>query len=186
MRLKVILQFAVVFATMLLAAPQWVQGQVLRVSPPVARPLIGTGSLTVSASPSAVSFLLVPGQVTAGNSPIGITTTWTGSTVGSTMSLYGYFLSSTSALTGNGRGAIPTTAIFGQMTTGLPTSSTPFTETNPVGSASGSLRLFSQVISGTGAGSRTDALTLTIDLTSLPQLPADTYTGTLILQAQVI
>ncbi len=107
--------------------------------------------------------------------------------MGSTMSLYGYFASSTAALTGNASSAmIPSSAITGQMTTGLPSSYTPFTQTNPVGDATSSLKLFSQTIAGSGAGNRTDALNLIIDLTSLPQLPADTYTGTLIIQAQVL
>jgi hypothetical protein len=72
------------------------------------------------------------------------------------------------------------------MTTGLPTSYTPFTQTSPVGGSAASLTLFSQMIAGSGAGSRTDALSLTIDLTTLPELPADTYGGTLIIEAQVI
>ena len=134
-----------------------------------------------------VAFNLIPGRAATGNSPVSIITTWSGSTVGSTMSLYGYFASSTAALTGNASSAmIPSSAITGQMTTGLPSSYTPFTQTNPVGGATSSLKLFSQTIAGSGAGNRTDALNLIIDLTSLPQLPADTYTGTLIIQAQVL
>jgi hypothetical protein len=189
MGLNAQLQFAIVFMTTVLILPtaSSVHAQVVKVAPKSIRPEVGTGSLSVSAAPSMVSFNLTPGQITAGNSPVSITTTWSGSTVGSTMSLYGYFVSSTAALTGTTNSVpIPSSAVFGQMTTGLPTSFSPFTQTNPVGGAAASLTLFSQAITGSGAGSRTDALNLTIDLTNLPQLPAGTYTGTLVIQAQVL
>jgi hypothetical protein len=42
-------------------------------------------------------------------------------------------------------------------------------------------------ITGTNrSANRTDVMTFNIDLTSLPQLPAATYTGTLNIQAQAI
>jgi hypothetical protein len=71
------------------------------------------------------------------------------------------------------------------MTTGLPTTYTAFTQTNPFGGAGASLKLFTQPVLIGVNGNRTDALSLKIDLTSLPELPADKYTGTLILQAQI-
>ena len=181
------LQFAMILVTAALSLSLTAPGQAVRVGARKVTPEVGTGTLTVTAAPSTVSFNLIPGQVATGNSPISVTTTWSGSTVGSNMSLYGYFASSSAALTGNVSSiAVPSSVISGQMTTGLPSSYTPFTQTNPVGGAAASLKLFTQVVAGSGAGSRTDALGLTIDLTSLPQLPADTYTGTLIIQAQVL
>jgi hypothetical protein len=180
-------QLAVVVVLTFWGLPTATQSQALKVTHRQATPDIGTGALSVSAAPSLLSFNLVPGKTATGNSPISIITTWSGSTVGSTMSLYGYFASASAALSGNvSSAAIPSSAISGQMTTGLPSTYTPFTQTNPVGDAAAGLKLFSQVVAGSGAGNRTDALSLTIDLTSLPQLPADTYTGTLIIQAQVL
>jgi hypothetical protein len=187
MRVKVRFQFAAVVVLTLLARPTATQSQALKVTPRQATPAVGTGTLSVSAAPSLLSFNLIPGKTATGNNPISIITTWSGSTLGSTMSLYGYFASSNAALSGNvSAAAIPSSAISGQMTTGLPSTYIPFTQTNPVGNAAASLKLFSQAVTGSGAGSRTDALSLVIDLTSLPQLPADTYTGTLIIQAQVL
>jgi hypothetical protein len=178
---------AVVIVLMLLARPAPTLSQALRVTHRQAETEGGTGALSVSAAPSQLSFNLIPGKTAPGNSPISIMTIWSGSTVGSTMSLYGYFASSTAALSGNvSAAAIPSSAISGQMTTGLPTTYTPFTQTNPVGNASAGLKLFSQTVAGSGAGNRTDMLSLIIDLTDLPQMPADTYSGTLIIQAQVL
>jgi hypothetical protein len=72
------------------------------------------------------------------------------------------------------------------MTTGLPTSYTAFTQTCPFGVAGASLQLFSETVTGSDTGNRTDALSLMLDLSSLRELPADTYTGTLIIEAQCI
>jgi hypothetical protein len=53
-----------------------------------------------------------------------------------------------------------------------------------IGTAGGSLRLFSQNISGpTKKASRTDNLELEIDLVGFPTLAPGTYTGTLNIQA---
>jgi hypothetical protein len=187
MELNVRPQFAAIVVMAALANPGATLGQALKVTPKKISPDVGTGTLSVSAAPSTVNFNLIPGKSATGNSPVSITTTWSGSTLGSTMSLYSYFASPTAALSAaSGSAVIPSSAVSGQMTTGLPSSFTPFTQTNPVGSAAGGLKLFTQVVSGSGAGSRTDALSLTIDLTALPELPAGTYTGTLIIQAQVL
>jgi len=79
---------------------------------------------------------------------------------------------------------IPASVIFGQVPTGLPTSYTAFTQAGPFGAAGASLQLITTGSLLSLGGSRTDTLSLKIDLTSLPQLPAATYTGTLYLQAQ--
>jgi hypothetical protein len=160
--------------------------QALKVTPKQSNPNIILGTLTVSATPSQVTFNLSSGKAVVGNNPVNITTSWSGISVISSVSLYGFFTNSSAALTGNtGGNLIPTSAVFGQMTTGLPTAYTAFTQTNPLGGAGASLKLFTQSILIGVNGNRTDALGLKIDLTSLPKLPADKYTGTLILQAQV-
>lgn len=171
---------------MVLAFPALTAGQVVRTAPSKFLLSTGTGSLSVSAVPSAMTFNLVSNRVAVSNSPVNVTTTWSNSTLGSTLTLYGYFASPSAALTGNQSAVpIPSSAVSGQMTTGLPTTYTPFTQTGPFGAGASSLALFSQTIAIAGA-SRTDALTLSIDLQGLPGLPADIYTGTLVIQAQVL
>ncbi len=184
MRSRMSFQGTVTFALLALSFPATMVGQAIKVIPKGMTSNTDMSTLSVSASPSQVSFNLVSRGTTSGNSPVSITTTWTGLSSGGTVNLYGYFISVSAALTGSlSTAAIPSSAISGQMTTGLPTSYTAFTQTNPLGGAGASLKLFSAG-TGSGSGSRTDALNLTIDLSSLPELPADTYTGTLVIQAQ--
>jgi len=151
-------------------------------------------TLTVSATPSAVSFTLIKGGVATGSAPVVITTTMNGVSLLASLKLYGYFSSAATALA-DGRPTpdkIPSSAVLGQMTTGVPTSYTAFTQTNALGTAGASLLLFntSSLLSlgclPAVAVCRTDSLNLRIDLTTLPLLPAGTYTGTLILQAQAL
>ena len=85
---------------------------------------------------------------------------------------------------------IPSSEIYGQVTTGAPTTFTAFTQTTTggaLGVSGASLVLFTDTISGTNRNlTRSDNLNLEINLTSQPQLPSDTYTGTLNLQAQAL
>jgi hypothetical protein len=186
MRFNRTLLGTVVFSSLIVTCPRLGVSQAVKVMQRRVTPNLGAGTLSVSAAPSLVTFNLVARGAAIGNGPVSITTTWTGLSLLSTVSLYGFFTSSGAALTGTHSPAtIPTSAVLGQMTTGLPTSYSAFTQTNPLGGAGASLKLFSQsILIGLGSSGRTDALTLKIDLTSLPQLPADTYTGTLIIQAQ--
>jgi hypothetical protein len=151
-------------------------------------------SLTVVASPSTVSFMLVQGGVASGSSAIVITTTLNGVTALSSLKLYGYFSSATAALTDGATipNNIPSSAVLGQMTTGIPTTYTAFTQSNAVGTAGAGLLLFNtSSLLPIGclpalAVCRTDSLNLEINLGALPQLPAGTYNGSLILQAQAL
>ncbi len=149
-------------------------------------------SLTVAATPNAVTFALVSGGTATGSAPVAMTTSWIMKGSRSTVTLTGYFSSATSALIGSASSpaSIPTSEVLGQVTTGTPTTMTAFTQ-SPTGSALGvagaSLVLLTQAITGTNrASSRTDNLNLKINLASQQQLPADTYTGTLNLQAQAL
>jgi hypothetical protein len=74
------------------------------------------------------------------------------------------------------------------MSTGLPVTFTAFTVDTALGTAGAGLPLFTQVLTSTNRNSsRTDNLTLEINLTTLPQLPAaSNYTGSLFLQAQAL
>lgn len=149
-------------------------------------------SLTIAATPSAVTFNLVAGSTANGSAPVAITTTWVLNGSRSTVTLTGWFSSSSQALAGTGSSPsyIPTSEILGQVTTGSPASYTAFTQTTSggaLGVTGASLVLFQNSITGTNrSATRTDNLNLEINLTSQPQLPADTYTGTLNLQAQAL
>lgn len=161
------------------------QAQIVRLNARSTRAagLPGVGSITISATPSSVSFALVPGGEANASSSITITTGISLSTA-STVSLYGYF-AGTSALTNSVGDILPSSAVYGQCTTGTPTSFTAFTQSGPFASGS-SLLIFQQsnvLLLGTP---RTDALSLMINLAGISDLPAGSYSGTLILQAQAL
>ena len=144
-------------------------------------------SLTVAATPTAVTFPLVAGGTATGNAPVAVTTTWVLSGSRTTVTLVGYFASANAALSNAGPPVvnIPTSEVLGEMTTGTPTTFTAFTQSAPLGPGGAGLTLFTNPISATNRSStRTDNLNLEINLTNQPQLPAGTYTGTLNLQAQ--
>lgn len=148
----------------------------------------GHHRLRISANPFLVTFQLVSGGTAHGSSPVSITTSWRGRLCLSTctVSVYAYFTDANAALSGGSPGMnIPSSAVLGQVPTGIPTRYTPFTQTNPFGGAAG-LEIFSQTyFRFAGHVSRTDALNLEIDLSNLPRLPAGNYNGTLFIQAQV-
>jgi len=144
-------------------------------------------SLTVAALPAAVNFNLAPGGEAAGSTPVTITTTWILGPARTTVNLYASFSSSTVALTDVSADHIPSSAVFGQVTTGLPVAFTAFTQTGPFGAAGASLKLFSQGIGLANLTSlRTDTLNLKIDLINGPSIPAGVYAGTLNIQAQAL
>jgi hypothetical protein len=145
-------------------------------------------SLTVSATPSTVTFALVSGGTATGNSAVAITTTWVVAQSRANVVLDAYFGSTTQALSGGTPVVkIPPSEVFGQVLTGTPTAFTAFTQTGALGTAGAGLTLFTQAITTANyAATRTDNLTLEINLASQPQLPAGTYTGTLTIQAQAL
>jgi hypothetical protein len=103
--------------------------------------------------------------------------------------LDGYFASASAALTdGNATpDNIPTSEVYGQVPTGTPTSYTAFTQTAALGPSGAGLTLFTQALTSSNrSGTRTDNLSLQINLAAQPQLPAGTYTGTLTLQAEAL
>jgi hypothetical protein len=150
-------------------------------------------SITVSVSGGSVGWnnsfgnALTPGSATnPGSSSITISTSWSLLLLNNRLRLYAYFNSSTAALVHTvcttGCTDIPSSAIQLQVNAGA---FNPVTGTGPFGAAGASLILFDIPISALNLiGSRNDALTFNIDLSSLPQLPADTYNGTLMIQAQ--
>lgn len=136
--------------------------------------------ISISATPTTVNFSLVGNGTAIGTSSVSITTTWVLAIGRSTMKLYGYFASSTAALTDGSSHNIPSSAVLGSINSG---SYTAFTSNSPFATGS-SLQIFSQTVSGiTLNTNRTDSLSLEINTTGL-NLPAATYTGTLVLEAQ--
>lgn len=162
--------------------------QAVRVAPMRPTPATAVSSLSISVTPSNVSFQLVSKGTASGSAPVNITTTWGGSLClfTCTINVYGYFTSANAALSGGSPVVdIPSSEVLGEVTTGIPTTYTAFTQSNPIGGAGASLELLTQsffLLSGNS--SRTDALSLEIDLTNQPQLPAGSYSGTLYIQAQ--
>lgn len=173
---------ALFFASLASAA----SAQVTRITTQRPRPLLTLGdTLTVTASPATVNFSLVPNGVATGSSPIVITTTWTGISLLSSINMYAYFSVASRALSGGVPASyIPSSCVLGQDPGGIPTTFTAFTQTNPFGGAGASLKLYSTTSVLSLGGSHTDNLSLKIDLTTLPQLPAATYQGMLLIQAQ--
>jgi hypothetical protein len=186
MRIRII--GAVVLSGVIALPAASAAAQAVRVGAARPTPATAVSSLSISVTPSNVSFQLVSNGVTTGSAPVEITTSWGGSLClfTCTINVYGYFTSASSALSGGSPVVnIPSSEVLGQVTTGIPTTYTAFTQSNPLGGAGASLELLSQgFFLLSGGGSRTDALSLEINLTSQPQLPAGSYSGTLYIQAQ--
>jgi hypothetical protein len=146
------------------------------------------GALTVAVTSGAVQTIpaVVDNAVNDFATPVVIQTTWSvhpGQT--NTVNLIAYFTLPAQAMVG-GTTQIPSSRILGRMTTGLPVAYTAITQNavGGVGSAGGSLRLFSVNIGGANkSASRTDNLDLRLDLVGFPPLPAGAYVGVLNLRA---
>ncbi len=154
-----------------------------------------TGKLTMGVISGAAQTLPALTDNTTNNfpSPVVIQTQWdlnpgqTGS-----VNVIGWFSTPSQALT-NGAGTnIPSSRMKGQLTPGAPAPTsypatfTAFTQNavGGIGTAGGSLRLFQINISGSNKiQTRTDNLSLQVDLTGAGVLPPGTYSGTLNIQA---
>jgi hypothetical protein len=142
-------------------------------------------SLTLNLSANTVNFTLAAGSATnAGSASITATTAWTLQPGRTAVGVYAYFTSATAALTDGAGDNIPSSAFYIADNGGT---STPLTGTVAFGAANAGYQLANVAITGTNrSSSRTDAMAFNIDLSggTLPQLPANTYTGTLNIQAQ--
>lgn len=149
-------------------------------------------SLTLSLSANAVNFTLSAGSaVNAGSTNITATTKWVLKPGRTAVGVYAYFGSSTAALTGTASGVNIPSSAFSIADTGAGSggagTSGALTNTVVYGGATAGLRMANVAITGANKNaSRTDQMAFNIDLSTgtLPQLPADTYTGTLNIQAQ--
>jgi hypothetical protein len=146
-------------------------------------------SLTVTVnSGAAVNFTLAPNTASnAGSTTSSITTAWQLKPGRTAVAVWAYFGSAASALlhqTAGNPTDIPSAAV-GLKVNGAAAFS-PLTVVSPFNAAASGLQI-GPSISITGANknsNRTDTLAYNIDTTVVPQLPADTYIGTLNIQAQ--
>jgi hypothetical protein len=149
---------------------------------------VSPGALGVTVTSGAVQTItgVTDNAVNNFPTPVSIQTSWNvnpGQT--STVVLMAYFSLPAQALVG-ATTTIPSSRIKGRMSTGLPTTFTALNQNGVggVGSAGGSLRLFTVNISGANKNaSRNDNLDLQLDLVGLPPLPAGAYAGVLNLRA---
>jgi hypothetical protein len=146
------------------------------------------GELAVTVTSGAVQTIGSVSDNAVNNfpSPVGIETSWDlnpGQTV--TLHLVAYFSIPAQALVGP-TVQIPSSRVLGRMTTGIPVSYTAITQNGVggVGSAGGSLQLFTMNIAGANkVGSRNDNLDLQLNLVGFPTLPAAAYVGVLNIRA---
>lgn len=139
-------------------------------------------SLTVTLSANAVSFTLREGSATnAGNTAITAITTWSFNQT-MTLSVYAYFSSATSALTDGSGDNIPSSAFQISDNGGAFNA---LNNTVPFGGPNAGLSL-AHVLIGSRTGTRIDTMNFNINLSTVPNLPAGTYSGTLNIQAQAI
>lgn len=139
-----------------------------------------TDSISVNLSSNSVSFNLSAGSATNAGSG-GVTAT---TKAGRNLHVYAYFSSATAALSNGFGDNIPSADFLISSNGGA---YAPLTNTVGFGGAAAGLQLSTVKITGTNkTGSHTDNMLFNINLSTLPQLPAGTYTGTLNIQAQII
>jgi len=142
-------------------------------------------SLSVTLSANTVNFALSAGSAAnAGSAGITATTAWTLAPGRNSVGVYAYFASAAAALSDGAGDNIPSSAFFISDNGGALTA---LTNTVAYGAANAGLKLGTVPITAANrSGNRTDLMTFNINLTggTLPQLPANTYTGTLNIQAQ--
>jgi hypothetical protein len=141
-------------------------------------------SISVNLSSNSVSFTLTSGSSSnAGSSGVTATTTWI-SKPGRNMTLYAYFASSSAALSDGAGNNIPSANFQISDNAGAYAA---LKNSVAFGGASAGLSLYTIKITGTNkTGNHADNMLFNIDLSTLPNLPAGTYAGTLNIQAQVI
>jgi len=150
-------------------------------------------SLTVTTGSPTVSFSLVNGTTTNGATTVPISTSWILLSTNATVKLYGYFSSATTALSDAASDAIPSSDVFGSVTStggtasAPTTTSTAFSQTGPTGFgvAGSALLLDTYTLSAANfvnLGGVTDTLSLAIATPAA--LPAGTYSGVITIEAQ--
>lgn len=142
-------------------------------------------SINMFVTPAIINFTLATGRSVVASSPVKISIVWSGLSTSTNLTLRAYF--DNAALKGQHESrTIPASAIYGQLLGGsVGGGYVPFLRFDSVGAAGAGFKIFSVPLGVEGASnSISEALLLKIDLVSLPQLPPDTYTGTLTFQVQ--
>ena len=191
MRTGTFVRVAVVAVAMMIAVST-ASAQLNSTAQPIALNATLSESLTVSLNTATVNFTLSAGNATnAGSNSVIATTKWVLKPGRTAVGVYAYFASNTAALTGTASGSTIPSSAFSIADTGAGSggagTSGALTNSVAFGGTTAGLKLANVAISGTNMNaSRTDTMTFNIDLSggTLPQLPADTYTGTLNIQAQ--
>ena len=138
--------------------------------------------IAVAAFPANVNFALLNGAVATGSTPITITTTWDVQPSVGDLALYAFFSAPAAALSNGAGNNITSSRVLGSVNGGA---FAPFTGISPYAAGS-SLQVFTfRVLGLNRRGTRNDTLNLQIDLTGAV-LPAGTYSGTLLIQAQAL
>jgi hypothetical protein len=146
-------------------------------------------SLTVSlTSGTSINFTLAPN--TAANNGSGastVVTSWSLKPGRNNIAIWAYFTSATAALnpvTAGNTVSIPSSAVKIQVNGAG--AFNPCSNVSPFNAAASGLQIGATSITGNSNinGTRTDTLSYQIDTTVVPQLPADSYTGVLNIQAQ--
>jgi hypothetical protein len=145
-------------------------------------------SLTVTVTAGAtVNFNLAANNSSnPGSTTSSVTTAWILKPGRTNVAVWAYFTSATGALTSTtgGTATIPSSAV-GIQVNGAG-SFTACTTVSPFNAAASGMLIGTTTITGNANtnSSRTDTLAYNIDTTVVPQLPADSYAGTLNIQAQ--
>ncbi len=180
---KHLAQLAVV-TLMIVGASSMAFAQLNSSAQPIALNATLAESLTLGLSANTVNFTLAAGSATnAGSTNITATTSWVLRPSRTSVRVIAYFASATAALT-DSTNNIPSSSFFISDNGGA---STAVSQTIAGFGAAGAALALGTPTTITNANrnsSRTDIMAFNIDLSSLPQLPANTYTGTLNIQAQ--
>ena len=152
---------------------------------PIALQAVLTQSISVTLSGNAVNFSLVAGSANnPGSTSITATTAWTLKPSVGSLKVYAFFSTSTAALTDGAGTNIPSADFQISVNAGAFAA---LSNTVPFGGANAGLQLSSTPILGNNKiGTRNDVMNFNINLTALPNLPANAYTGMLTIQAQAI
>jgi len=142
-------------------------------------------SLSISLSSSAVNFTLTPGTASnPGSTGITATTAWALKPSVGSVKVYAFFANSATALTDGAGHNIPSADFQ------ISNNAGPFTAlTSTVlfgGANAGMLLSTTRILGNNRSGSHQDLMNFNINLTTIPSLPAATYTGTLTIRAQAI
>lgn len=142
-------------------------------------------SVSVTLSASAVNFVLSAGSASnTGSTSVTATTAWTLKPNRGNLNVYAFFSSSAAALSDSAGDNIPSSSFEISDNGGAFTA---LINSVPFGGANAGLQLGTvRILGNNRQGTRTDNMNFNINLSTLPNLPAGSYTGTVTIQVQVI